>query len=401
MARTIVSQANKTMKQNQRILRIVSFLIVSSLVCQTSVFAAENYALKPLFELKAGSAIDQFRLAVAPNPFAPDKGRKDPLTLFATQVLVDNSGNLYLLKERGNIVKLNPEGEVTGEIEGTQPFTVPVRMHLDGEDNFYVLFRNPAEVAVERRYAVATFDSEGDLLRWITRDEEDFWCIFFGVTINGTVFLRSCGAGVTQDQLQRYDKEGNFIGVLRHEGRPLRRRHNMYGGGFAVIGHVLTEGADGNVYVINDHDLTVKKFIDRDGNLTTTDGVEPVAEKTLFPWMQTSKYQFQGFDLDNRMYFYHRADRRLMKRVELPRHVMDVLDLSGPLRLECFRYDFNEDTYDTLWCQTVIQEEGKYAVRWALRNYAGELYELVIFFNDPPNKTPQDHARFYRWERVK
>ena len=381
----------------------VLLFVLSCLLYDTSMCGMETYTLKPLFELKTGRGIDEFLFAFAPAPFAPVEGRKNPLVPLGTHVLVDNSGNFYLLKERTNIVQVNSRGEVIREITGSKPFTVPMQMRLDGEDNLYVLFRNDTNIAEESRYVVTKFSENGELLHWIG-DEEGFKCIFFGAQINGTVSIRSCAVEDRvkyKDQFQRYDKEGRSIGLFTHRGITHKDTVDAEKGLHIMsIGHILAIGADGHVYVVNDHDYTVKKYIDQDGSLTTTEGVKPAAERAVFPW-QTAKYAFQGFDVNNKMYFYHSPDGRIRKRVELPKYLIDVLDLSRRLELECFRYEFDQDRYDTLKCESVIQKEGEFATRWPLRNYIGELYEVVIFFNDPPNVTPQDHVRFYKWEQVK
>jgi hypothetical protein len=78
-------------------------LLLFVLLClgyETLIFGIENYTLKPLFELKSGRGIDEFRLTFAPAPFAPVEGRRTPLCFTGTRALVDNSGNFYLLKER-------------------------------------------------------------------------------------------------------------------------------------------------------------------------------------------------------------------------------------------------------------------------------------------------------------
>jgi hypothetical protein len=391
------------MKRINKIRWVVSFFALLCLLYETPVFSMENYSLKPLFELKTGKGSNEFLLAFAGAPFAPEEGRKTPFIPLGTHVLVDNSGNFYLLKERTNIVKINSKGEVIGEIRGSKPFTVPMEMKLDGSNNLYVLFRNDTNIAEEWRYAVAKFNNKGALLHWIG-DEEGFKCIFMKVSINGNVFLRSCEFNPTakyRDQLQRYDKEGRFTGSFVHreisDKDTVDSKGHMY---IMSIGHILAVGVDGNVYVVNDYDFTIKKYID-DGSLTTTEGIEPAAERAVFPW-QTGKYAFQGFDVNNKMYFYHSPDGRIRKRVGVGKnYYVDVLDLSRPLKFECFRYDFEKDKYDSLVCEVVIKEEAKFATQWDLRNYIGELYEVVIFFNDPPNVTPQDHVKFYKWEKVK
>jgi hypothetical protein len=305
------------------------------------------------------------------------------------------------LKERKNVIKIGPKGEVIRELRGVKPFTVPMDMKLDGEDNLYVQFRNDTNVVELSRYRVAKFNKQGQLLHWIG-DQEGFKCIFFGVNINGTVSVTSCAfedALKYKDQFQRYDKNGRFIGLFTHRGISDKDTVDSKGLHIISIRHILAVGADGNVYVVNDHDYTLKKYNDYE-SLTTTEGIKPAAERALFPW-QTAKYAFQGFDLNNKMYFYHSPDGRLQKRVEVGKnYYVDVFDLSRPLTFECFRYDFDQDKYDSLVCEAVIEEEGKFATRRAMRNYMGELYELVIFFNDPPNVTPADHVRFYKWEQV-
>jgi len=390
------------MKKVKHIPWIIFFFVLLFLGYETSVFGIENYTLKPLFELKTGREIDEFLLAFAPAPFAPVEGKKTPSSSTGTHVLVDNSGNFYLLKERTNIVKIEPKGEVIKEIRGSKPFTVPMRMRLDGEDNLYVMFSNDTNIAQEWRYAVAKFDNKGELLHWIGA-EEGFKCIFFGVNINGTVSVTSCAfedALKYKDQFQRYDKNGRFIGLFTHRGISDKDTVDSKGLHIISIRHILAVGADGNVYVVNDHDYTVKKCIDYE-SLTTTEGIEPDAERAVFPW-QTAKYAFQGLDLNNKMYFYHTPDGRIQKRVEVGKdYYVDVLDLSRPLTFERFRYDFAQDKYDSLVCEAVIEEEGKFATVRAMRNYVGELYELVIFFNDPPKVTPEDHVKFYKWEKVK
>jgi hypothetical protein len=391
------------MKKAKQIQWVISFFVILCLGYEPSIFGMENYTLQPLFELKTGRGIDEFRFAFAPAPFAPVEGRKNPLVPLGTHVLVDNSGNFYLLKERTNIVKVNSKGEVIREIRGSKPFTVPMQMRLDGEDNLYVKFRNDTNIGEEFRYAVAKFNNKGELLHWIG-DEEGFKCIHWGVWISGTISLKSCEFGDPakyKDQFQRYDKEGRFIGLFTHRGITHKDTVDSRGTHIMSIRHILAVGADGNIYVVNDHDFTIKKYIDHDGSLTTTEGIKPVAERAVFPWMKAGKYPFQGFDVNNKMYFYYSPDGRIKKRVELPKYLIDVLDFSRPLKLESFRYDFDKDKYDTLKCEAVIKEESKFATRWALRNYIGELYEVVIFFNDPPNVTPEDHVRFYKWERVK
>jgi|GEM_PF-4467937 len=390
------------MKKINKIRWIVSFFALLCLLYGTAVFSMENYSLKPLFELKTGRGINEFLLAFAGAPFGPQEGRKIPFIPLGTHVLVDNSGNFYLLKERANIVKINSKGEVIGEINGSKPFTVPMEMKLDGEDNLYVKFRNDTNIGEEFRFAVAKFNNEGELLHWIG-NREGYKCIFFGVTMNGIVSVRSCESNAVPDQFQRYDKEGRSVGLFTHRGITVKDTVDAINGRHGIsIGHILAVGMDGNAYVVNDFDFTIKKFNDYE-RLTTTEGIEPVAERAVFPWMKIgSKYEFQGFDINNKMYFYYFPDGRIRKRVDLSKdHDIDVLDFSRPLKLEAFRYDFEKDKYDSLVCEAVIKEEGKFATRWALRNYIGELYEVVIFFNDPPNVTAEDHVSFYKWERVK
>jgi hypothetical protein len=340
------------MKKVKHIAWIIVFFVLLFLGYETSVFGIENYTLKPLFELKAGRGIDEFRLTFAPAPFAPVEGRKTPLSFTGTHALVDNSGNFYLLKERTNIIKIGPKGEVITEIRGSKPFTVPMRMRLDGEDNLYVMFSNDTNIAEEWRYAVAKFNNKGELLHWIG-DQEGFKCIFFGVNINGTVSVTSCvfeDALKYKDQFQRYDKNGRFIGLFTHRGISDKDTVDSKGLHIISIRHILAVGANGNAYVVNDH---------------------------------------------------HSPDGRLQKRVEVGKnYYVDVFDLSRPLTFECFRYDFDQDKYDSLVCEAVIEKEGEFATIRAMRNYMGELYELVIFFNDPPNVTPADHVRFYKWEQV-
>jgi hypothetical protein len=391
------------MKRTNQIWWIISFFVLFYLGYEPSLFAIENYTLKPLFELKTGRGVAEFLLAFAPAPFAPEEGRKIPFSYTGAQVLVDNSGNFLLLNERINIVKINSKGEVIGEIRGVKPFTVPMRMRLDGEDNLYVMFSNDTNIAELFRYRVAKFNKQGQLLHWIG-DEKGFKCIFLGVNVNGTVSITSCAFEdhiKYRDQFQRYDKEGRFIGSFTHRGITVKDTVDAINGRHGIsIGHILAVGMNGNAYVVNDFDFTIKKYDDY-VNLTTTEGVKPVAERAVFPW-QVGKYAFQGFDVNNKMYFYHSPDGRIRKRVELSKdYYVDVLDFSRPLKLECFRYDFEKDKYDSLVCEAVIKEEGKFATQWDLRNYIGELYELVIFYNDPPNVTPEDHVRFYKWERVK
>jgi hypothetical protein len=91
------------------------------------------------------------------------------------------------------------------------------------------------------------------------------------------------------------------------------------------------------------------------------------------------------------MYFYFSK----WKREELPRFFIDVALFSDTL--QCVKYNFDANEYDTLICYSTVKEEGRFITRKLLRNYIGELYEIVIFFNDPPNVTPADHVRFYKW----
>lgn len=387
------------MIRKNQIRRIISFFVLLCLGYATSILGIENYTLKSLFELKTGQGIDKFLLAFASAPFAP--GIKIPLCPLGTHILVDNSGNFYLLKERTNIVKIDTRGEVIGEIRGTKPFTVPMEMRLDGVDNLYVNFRHETNNADEFMYRVAEFDSKGNLLHWIG-DEEGYKCIYFGVTINGIVSIQSCEHAAVRNQFKRYNKDGSIMGSFVHIGSTDKDTSDAEGTYIIPIGHMLAVGIDNNAYVINNFDFTVKKYNDYT-RLTTTEGIEPVAERTVFPWMQIgSKYDFQGFDINNKMYFYYSPDGRIEKRVELSKDsYVDVLDLSRPLKLEAFRYDFDKDQYDTLICETIIQEEGIYATRWPLRNSLCELFEVVIFFNDPPKAAPQDHVKFYKWEKIK
>jgi hypothetical protein len=380
----------------------VMYLILLCLFHQHIVYAIENYTLNPLFDLKTGQGIDEFLFGYAPAPFAPAEGRKIPLIPIGTHVLVNNSGDFYLLKERTNIIKINSIGQVVGEIKGTTPFTIPIVMKLDGEDNLYVKFRNDTHIGENFRYVVSKFNSQGDLLQCIGEGEA-FKCISFGVDINGIVSLQSCETEADPDQFIRYDKNGSLMGLITHQQITYRDTSDTKVGKYSIcIGHILEMGMDNNVYAVNNFDYTIDKYGNY-RNLSTTRGIEPVEERKVFSWMQIgSKYDFQGFDVNNKMYFYYFPDRRIEKQVELPKDsYVKVLNFSQPLKFEAFRYDFENDKYDTLICDAGIKPEGKFATRWPLRNYLGELFEVVIFFNDPPNESPQDHVKFYKWERVK
>jgi hypothetical protein len=281
------------------------------------------------------------------------------------------------------------------------PFTVPMRIYLDGEDNLHVVFRNDTNVGSRMRYAVAKFDRDGRLLHWIKGEEDGFRCIFADVTINGTVFLTSCADTDNPDQMMRYNQEGRFLGPFQHRKISHRRAREGEGGGFILISHDITEAVDGDIYVVSDNDLTVKKYLDQSDELRSTEGVSASVTRTVFPWMDVDKPAFRGFDIHNRMFFYRFPDTRVMRKVELANNVIEVLDFSKPLHLEAFKYDFDRDSYDTLECSCNLEEESKFALRWPLRNYAGELYELIVFLNDPPNPSPEDHVRFFKWEQVK
>lgn len=363
--------------------------------------ASDSYTLKPLFRLQSGTGIDRFRVAFAPAPFAPYPGLKVPVGVTGVQVLVNNIGSFYLLTESERITKFDADGNVLAEINGVPPFTVPRRMYLDGEDNLHVVFRNDTNVGSRFRYVVAKFDRDGRLLHWIKGEEDGFRCIFADVAINGTVFLTSCADTDNPDQMMMYDREGGFLGLFEHRKTSHRRAPEGEGGGFTVIRHDITEGADGNIYVVSSDDLTVKKYLDQSDELRSTEGVSPSVIRTMFPWMDAGKPAFRGFDINNKMFFYDFSDRRVIKQAELAEHVISVLDFSKPLRLEAFMYDFDRDSYKTLECSYNLEEESKFALRWPLRNYAGELYEMIIYLNDPPNPSPQDHVRFFKWVEVK
>lgn len=378
----------KNLKQIQLTFFVYIFLSLSFVI---SCHALESYDLKPLFTLKTGRGIDEFLFAFAPAPFS---GVKAPLCPVGTKILVDNTGDFYLLKERTNIVKINSNGEVIGEISEPKPFTIPMEMRLDGEDNLYVKFRNDTNIVDEFRYAVAKFNNQGEFLHWIG-DGKGYKCIFFGVQINGSVSLQSCGSDAVPDQFQRYDLDGRFIGLFTHRGITHKDTVDAKEGTYLIsIGHIFTVGADDNVYVVNDFDLNVKKYIDS-RSLTTTEGITPVAERKVFPWIKIGgKPKFEGLDLDNNMYFYFGK----WERIELPGFFIDVSHSSDTVK--CVKYNFDLNEYDTLLCYTTVEKEGKFIKRKLLRNHAGELYEVVIFFDDPPNVTPEDHVRFYKWVKV-
>lgn len=378
-------------------INLVPFLLLMLLLhsCFVSVGnAATVIRLEPLFEMQVGREADQFLLTFLPAPFAPSPDLIPPLYPLGKRVLVDNHGNFYLLREGLDITKVDSRGQVVGRFEGINGYTRPMEMMIDRNDNLYVKFRNETDVVEEFRYAVARFDKDGDV-QYLIGDDGRFSCLFMDVNINGTIFLRECRP-TESNRFRRYTSDGSFTGIVRHAAD--RTQPWTDAGGHTslqTIGYTTIEGADGYLYVVNEHDLSVTKHSGTITDLADIEQIEPLAERQLFPWKEIgSKPNFDGLDTDNNMYFYFGP----WKRGELPEYHINVSSVSDTL--VCCRYDFETDEYDTSLCYHSFEPEGKFLVRSVLRNSIGQHYELVVSFNYDPHAGPEGHARFYKWVPV-
>ncbi|HVP36797.1 MAG TPA: hypothetical protein VMT04_07350 [Terriglobales bacterium] len=345
---------------------VFSFLFCLSILLVRTLFAIENFSTSLLFEMKVDS--DPYRLYFAGEPFAPRAGEKPILFAGGPGIRVDNQGNFYFLNWLKSIVKLNSKGEIVKAIDGPAGFTKPFQMELDRWDNLYVVFQSNADFADDVEFIVAKFDPDGNISTLIgdKGSRQPFKHAFLHVYISGTLILNASEL----EGLQRFDREGRFTGFV---SLPLDAQEAM----------------DGDIYVV---DKSVKKYTSYDGSLKKTRGIKPVVEKDL---LSKVKGGFVGFDTTNNLCFRMIGSET---PVELPKKRVLTSNPSG--RMEYYLYDFSSDKCDTLRREGQFKKEGKYETWYTLRSYNNDIYEIHIFFDDPPRVTPQDHVKFYKWEKV-
>lgn len=351
-------------RKNKHLIFILIFCLLT--ICVNDLWGVENYRAKLLFEMQANS--EPYRLYFVGKPWAPKPGEKPILFADGPRIRVDNQGNFYFLDWLKNIVKLSSKGEIVKALNGPMGFTKPFQMELDLWDNLYVVFQSDTNFVDAIEFIVAKFDSDGNISTLIgdKGSKQPFKLAFLHVNISGTLILDAS----KEEGLQRFDKEGRFTG-------------------FVSLPFDAEEAMDGDIYLVN---KSVKKYTSYDGSLKKIRGIKPVVEKEI---LSKVKGGFVGFDTSNNLCFRMIGSAT---PAELPTHRVLISNPSG--RMEYYLYDFSSDKCDTLRREGQFKKEGKYETWYTLRNYNNDIYEIHIFFNDPPNITPQDHVKFYKWEKV-